>query len=323
MSTGLLSVSTKPLDHYPSVPAAREINDIVKQQHRTLQFYDVMQRGKRSHPPGLALSLLTPFPTTGESIDRSAWLFPPLPPDTIIDAWHDELNLMKLDLVEDIAVCNENDDYQLPLELQPVLQDDNLPNDERDGWIIYNDSGEDSDWDALDIKNLLDWDPDQDPEQDLFTDDVYAWVRRDEHETLRGTRPRFYTRLDIPNADRVMNLRGKEPDTSPITKKGASTLAPYLFIQEIPAKNGIPQVECDRQFAHMFYRYAYLQLHEHFRRVSCFRQDDPSLPRFLLVQEFTDLYDDYHLKKREAEYWWRKNGWEGVIPEFFGIRKAK
>ncbi|KAL8653409.1 MAG: hypothetical protein Q9226_003860 [Calogaya cf. arnoldii] len=230
---------------------------------------------------------------------------------------------MRLDLVEDVEVCNETDDYQLPLELQPVPQDDGLPNDElRDGWTIHNDSGEGSDWDALDIKNLPDWKPDQDPEQDLFTDDVYAWVRRGEQETLCGTRPRLYTRLDIPNGDGV-NLNGKEPDILPITEKGASTLAPYLFVQQIPAKRGIPQVERDGQFAHMFYRYAYLQLHEHYRRVSCFRQDDPSLPRFLLIQEFTDLYDDYQLKKQEAEYWWRQNGWEGVIPEFFEIRKAK
>ena len=50
--------------------------------------------------------------------------------------------------------------------------------------------------------------------------------------------------------------------------------------------------------------------HEHYQRMSCFKQDHSSFPRWLLVQEFTSFEDDLALKK-EAEYWWRKNGWEG------------
>lgn len=69
----------------------------------------------------------------------------------------------------------------------------------------------------------------------------------------------------------------------------------------------------------MYHRYAYLTSHKHYQRVSCFKQDDPSLPRGLLVQEFTSFEDDLALKKKEAEYWWRKNGREGVILEFFRL----
>ena len=49
----------------------------------------------------------------------------------------------------------------------------------------------------------------------------------------------------------------------------------------------------------MFHRYAYLMSDDHYRRVSCFKQDDPSFPRWLLVQEFTFLMVDTALKKKE------------------------
>lgn len=70
----------------------------------------------------------------------------------------------------------------------------------------------------------------------------------------------------------------------------------------------------------MYQRYAYLTSDDHYKRVSCFKQDDLSFPRWLLVQEFTNFYDDLALKKKEAEYWWRKNGWEGVTLEFFRLK---
>lgn len=80
--------------------------------------------------------------------------------------------------------------------------------------------------------------------------------------------------------------------------------------------------ENDAQFTLMFQRYAYLVSHEHYVRVTCFKQDDASFPRWLLVQEFTSMWDgtEFNLKKKEVEYWWRKNGWSGVIPEFFKLR---
>ena len=54
-----------------------------------------------------------------------------------------------------------------------------------------------------------------------------------------------------------------------------------------------------------------------------FRQEDPASPRWLMIQEFTDLYiDDPSLKKKEAEYWWRKNGCDGVIVEFFRVKRG-
>lgn len=70
----------------------------------------------------------------------------------------------------------------------------------------------------------------------------------------------------------------------------------------------------------MYRQYAFMTSLDEYLRISCFRQHDPSFPRWLVVQEFGDLYHDYALKKKEAEYLWRKNGWKGVKVEFFRAR---
>lgn len=60
---------------------------------------------------------------------------------------------------------------------------------------------------------------------------------------------------------------------------------------------------------------------------NCFRHGDDaaSLARWLVVREFTKLSSNSKwlaLKKREAEYWWRKNGWDGVLVEFFKLQEG-
>ncbi len=47
-----------------------------------------------------------------------------------------------------------------------------------------------------------------------------------------------------------------------------------------------------------------------------------------MVQEFGGrgnwIYDNERdLKKRQSEFWWRKNGWEGVRVGVFEIRKGE
>lgn len=77
----------------------------------------------------------------------------------------------------------------------------------------------------------------------------------------------------------------------------------------------------DEEFLRMFHRYSYLTSDDSLRRISCFRQHDAAFPRWLLVQEAMDLRGyDYARKKREAEYWWRKNGWEGTTMDFFRLK---
>jgi len=104
----------------------------------------------------------------------------------------------------------------------------------------------------------------------------------------------------------------------PLTITSASqSLSAYLLIFQIAPKDTHGAVNADEEFANMFRRYAYLTTDEHYKRVSCFKQDDPSIPRWLVLQEFTSFVYEFPLKKKEAEYWWRKNGWEGVLVEFF------
>ncbi|KAL8784302.1 MAG: hypothetical protein Q9213_004060 [Squamulea squamosa] len=135
-----------------------------------------------------------------EQFKRLPKSLPPVPVQTLMDAWHEQLRLMKRTLVNDIAECNEVDDYELPLELQPVLQEDDLPQlDDIDDKDIIWDTGEHTDWDSLDIKNSADLDPDQDPEREYYTNDVRAWIRADEQQSLMGARPRLYERLNLPN----------------------------------------------------------------------------------------------------------------------------
>lgn len=75
----------------------------------------------------------------------------------------------------------------------------------------------------------------------------------------------------------------------------------------------------------MVKRYRYLTSIDGYRRINLFRREDPASPHWLMIQEFTDLttVSDPSLKKREAEYWWRKNGCEGVVGEFFRLRQTQ
>ncbi|KAL8678598.1 MAG: hypothetical protein Q9186_005061 [Xanthomendoza sp. 1 TL-2023] len=303
MSTGLFFASARSLGHQPNAPTAIAIKELLMRQKRELQPYIVMQYGKRNDPAGLALSLLTDLTALRRSSINSLAPLPPLPVSIIIDVWHDELSVMISNLVDDVAKCNEIDeDYELPPEFRPVKMDDGfpqLPDDYNEDDICW-DTGEFTDWDSQDLKNAPDFDPDQDPEKEFFTYDVHTWVRADEHESLRGVKPRVYERLYLPITDELDMYR-KEPSLT----AAHSTLAPYLLVQEIPMQKGVSLADADEQFARMFYRYAYLRSNEYYLR------------------EFTCLCDDYGQKKREVEYWWRKNGWEGVIPEFFKHPEAK
>ncbi len=72
----------------------------------------------------------------------------------------------------------------------------------------------------------------------------------------------------------------------------------------------------------MFHRYGSLTSDDSLRRISYFRQDTPAFPRWLLVHESMDLGDcDCALKNQEAEFWWRKNGWEGCVMMFLRLKQ--
>lgn len=104
-----------------------------------------------------------------------------------------------------------------------------------------------------------------------------------------------------------------------------SDLSPYILIHHIPCPPHVNTTDRDEKFCIIFERFAYLISREHFRRVSCFkREEDSSPPQWLVISEFSELPTSHWwltLKKQEAEYWWRKNGWERVLIEFFRLRQ--
>ena len=91
----------------------------------------------------------------------------------------------------------DTDGPELPPELQPVLQETGLPGPSEDlsGIVRY---GSDVDRDALDLKNVPDFDPDQDGEAQFYINDaINAWIKADQEECAKGANPRLYKSLDI------------------------------------------------------------------------------------------------------------------------------
>ena len=80
----------------------------------------------------------------------------------------------------------------------------------------------------------------------------------------------------------------------------------------------------DDHFRPLFARFANLTSEPNFRRVSALKQSTTSPgteAHYLLLQEFENLEQNWvdwrAIKKCEAEYWWRKHGFKGVLVEFF------
>lgn len=98
---------------------------------------------------------------------------------------------------------------------------------------------------------------------------------------------------------------------------------PQQTIRSSEHTSGNIALKTDQDFLQMFQRYACLMSSESYHRISAFAQDDPTYPRWLIVQEFVDpvcFNDSVAQKKREAEWWWRQDGWEGILVEFFGVK---
>ena len=89
-------------------------------------------------------------------------------------------------------------------------------------------------------------------------------------------------------------------------------------MMQIPSLDHLDAAEADDAFAGMCRRYAYLTSPQDCKRVHAFRQEDPAFPRWLLVQEYTSLDSiPLYSRKKGVEYWWQRNGWEGVLVEAF------
>ena len=234
------------------------------------------------------------------------------------DAWGD---------LEDLADQKQCPDF-----------DPNIPKDAIDDQDMVKHTM--SSYDAVDMKNCDYWSSDQDLEANCFTRDIHGWLKADVEECTRGAQPRLYQRLNISIKPVKNVIISEDYDPSPLSCKltnlrappltsylAPSDLSPYILTYQIPCPPHVNTTDRDEKFRIIFERFAYLISHKHFRRISCFkREEGSSLPQWLVTSEFTELPTSswwLTLKKQEAEYWWRKNGWEGVLIEFFRLRQPR
>ena len=329
LSTGLLSIPSKLLEVHPNDPAMIATMNFVKDNGRELLLYEALQSHRQftPAPTGVALALFDDYSSIKQSlaiatlaalprVDAQRWALEEAP-----DAKHcaDEV-------AEDVIDMIESETFELPPELQTVMVEDNIT------WGDVSDAIQGSDFDmdgldAMDYQNYLeDYDPDQD-NVGLYIDNDRAWIDADKKECIVGARARLYEGFDVAkDTSENTSLQSEVWDPKPLD--GASGLAPFLFLTQIPcsapnadAKTASP-LKTDEEFLRMFHRYGYLTSDDTLRRISLFRQTDTAFPRWLLVQEATDLRGyNYERKKREAEFWWRKNGWEGTVMEFLRLKE--
>ena len=220
MAVGLFFVSAKPFALHPSAPASMAINNLLKEANQQLQMYDVMQDHTQRRLPRLALSLIDDLAKVKEGAHMLQSL-PQQPKDSTDDA--SETRGRSESPREETS---DNDGPELPPELQPILQDDGfspLPDGEE---AIWDNSDTPHDYDAFDLKNTPDFDPDQDHEAEFYTNDIVdAWIKADEEECTKGAKPRLYERMNIPNETKS-TIYSKNYDTSPINRGYSSSPAP-------------------------------------------------------------------------------------------------
>jgi len=216
-ATGLIYVSSKPLDLHPNAPATKAINKLMKATTGQLQMYDVIYNRKQTRSRGLTLFLIVDFANT----ERQSAQLQPLPPQTRESI--DSENKAEAYDEPPAEETPDTDSPELPPELQPVLQESGLPGPSKDlsGTVHY---GSDFDLDALDLKNAPDFDPDQDGEAQFYVNDaINAWIKADHEECAEGAKLRLYKSLDI-SKDHLGGSNPKDHCESLLTH--AFTLSP-------------------------------------------------------------------------------------------------
>ncbi|MDI1489301.1 MAG: hypothetical protein OHK93_008579 [Ramalina farinacea] len=281
---GLLFVPGKPLALEPHTTAAVAIEDLLKRANRPLQLYNVSPDYGQNHFPRLALALIDDLVRLEQLGVRSLQSLPAKYKTSIIDD----------DTVRSNVETASIGDRPPPPEVQPVFEE---------GEHIYPvEEDDDVEYDALDLTIRSDFAANQARNQAFCKDDFPSmWIESDEEECADGAKPRVYERLDIPNdvaaeiysdshGGSSMNGMPLPPPSSQsevlLTVASAkSSLAPHLFVMQIPCLDQPDAAEADDKFASMYRRYAYLTSHRDCKSVHAFRQEDPAFSRWLLVQE--------------------------------------
>ena len=219
--TGLFFVSAKALKLQATTPAALAISGYIKDTGEQLHVYDLLQRKPQAVPSGIALSLIGDLSIASEEGFQSLEPLPPLSRDKLDDGSTIENES------SEIAPKYEPSATLVPPELLPELMDDGLPEGDPDDAIqdtdhhiedladqkqcpdsdpsIPEDAMDDPDmfkntintYDAVDMKNCVNWNSDQDPEAKFFNREVQGWIKSDIEECIKGAKPRLYTYLDL------------------------------------------------------------------------------------------------------------------------------
>lgn len=194
LQTGLLIVSAKPIAIQPHAPAIKTLNELVNGANMQLKMYNAVEENTKNCVPRLALSVIHDLAKFRADALPLAFL----PPQAKAPARPTPHSLLDPEF-------DDTDEQTLPPELQPVLQDDGIPplppgEDPWEEWDSREDEKDEIDYDALDLKNMPDFDPYQDHESKHYSIDVLnAWWTSDEDDCSKGARPRLYENLDISN----------------------------------------------------------------------------------------------------------------------------
>lgn len=217
--SGLLYVSARPFAVHAQSSAVSAIKYLVRGKQGKLRLYDVLQLESPAPLSGLALAFVNDLPTFKSKAASVLQALPQVPRDVITNDAAVRANFAEAIKAREVAEKKELESSPgpfLPPELQPVLQESDLPqlpDDHDPDTLIWDDDDQSDFGDDGDVKNTEDFDPDQDPEAEFYTEHVDAWMKADIEDCVRGAKPRLYSHLEVGVAsDNASAANDPEPN---------------------------------------------------------------------------------------------------------------
>lgn len=201
--SGLLYVSARPFAVHAQSSVVSAIKHLVRGKQGKLRLYDVLQLESPAPLSGLALAFVNDLPTLKSKAASVLQALPQVLRDVITNDAAVRANFAEAIKAREVAEKKELESSPgpfLPPELQPVLQESGLPqlpDDHDPDTLIWDDDDQSDFGDDGDVKNTEDFDPDQDPEAEFYTEHVDAWMKADIEDCVRGAKPRLYSHLEV------------------------------------------------------------------------------------------------------------------------------
>lgn len=213
MMTGLCFLPSKPLSIHPDAAATITTIEHLGRCSRGVSYYEMWREPDihpSKHPTGVVLALTHDFAQAKDQI--TAAKLPTLP---AVDQQH-WANL-KTFLNEDVW---DDEPIDLPPELQPQAMDDGIriSSEPPSADAMYS-CVDDDDMDAADIKNMEDFDPDQDSDQDEYIENEHGWIDADKVECLEGANLRLYEGFDVSKDTTGNSIYSDHYDSNPLDGK--------------------------------------------------------------------------------------------------------